>query len=85
MTDKELLQFYTKFYEKDRLTKELQEFLDSRQCFLKNETKGNKELMYMAYDKIYTSTKGLMVTRQISEDTFFKLKEELSNIDRETV
>lgn len=80
MTDNELIQFYSKFEAKERLIGELKEFLDSRQVFLNNE---NSVLMKMAYDKIYTSTKGLMVTKQISEDTFYKIREELSNVDRE--
>ncbi len=83
MTDNELIQFYSKFEAKERLIGELKEFLDSRQVFLNNENNENSVLMKMAYDKIYTSTKGLMVTKQISEDTFYKIREELSNVDRE--
>lgn len=82
MTDNELIQFYSKFEAKERLVEELKEFLDSRQVFLNDENNENSVLMKMAYDKIYTSTKGLMVTKQISEDTFYKIKEELSNVDR---
>lgn len=83
MTDNELIQFYSKFEAKERLVEELKEFLDSRQVFLNEENNENSVLMKMAYDKIYTSTKGLMVTKQISEDTFYKIREELSNVDRE--
>lgn len=83
MTDNELIQFYSKFEAKERLVEELKEFLDSRQVFLNDENNENSVLMKMAYDKIYTSTKGLMVTKQISEDTFYKIREELSNVDRE--
>jgi len=83
MTDNELIQFYSKFEAKERLIGELKEFLDSRQVFLNDENNENSVLMKMAYDKIYTSTKGLMVTKQISEDTFYKIREELSNVDRE--
>lgn len=83
MTDNELIQFYSKFEAKERLIEELKEFLDSRQVFLNDENNENSVLMKMAYDKIYTSTKGLMVTKQISEDTFYKIREELSNVDRE--
>lgn len=82
MTDNELIQFYSKFEAKERLVEELKEFLDSRQVFLNDENNENSVLMKMAYDKIYTSTKGLMVTKQISEDTFYKIREELSNVDR---
>lgn len=82
MTDNELIQFYSKFEAKERLVEELKEFLDSRQVFLNDENNENSVLMQMAYDKIYTSTKGLMVTKQISEDTFYKIREELSNVDR---
>lgn len=83
MTDNQLIQFYSKFEAKERLVEELKEFLDSRQVFLNDENNENSVLMKMAYDKIYTSTKGLMVTKQISEDTFYKIREELSNVDRE--
>ncbi len=82
MTDNELIKYYSKFYEKERLVNELQEFLDSRQTFLKDKNKENSIMMRMAFDKIYNSTKHLWSSGQISESDFFILKDELSNIDR---
>lgn len=82
MTDNELIKYYSKFYEKERLVNELQEFLDSRQTFLKDRNKENSIMMRMAFDKIYNSTKHLWSSGQISESDFFILKDELSNIDR---
>lgn len=82
MTDNELIKYYSKFYEKERLVNELQEFLDSRQTFLKDKNKENSIMMRMNFDKIYTSTKHLWSSGQISEREFFMLKDELSNIDR---
>lgn len=82
MTDNELVKYYSKFYEKERLVNELQEFLDSRQTFLKDKNKENSIMMRMAFDKIYNSTKHLWSSGQISESDFFILKDELSNIDR---
>ena len=82
MTDNELIKYYSKFYEKERLVNELQEFLNSRQTFLKDKNKENSIMMRMAFDKIYNSTKHLWSSGQISESDFFILKDELSNIDR---
>ena len=82
MTDNELIKYYSKFYEKERLVNELQEFLDSRETFLKDKNKENSIMMRMAFDKIYNSTKHLWSSGQISESDFFILKDELSNIDR---
>ncbi len=82
MTDNELIEYYSKFYEKERLVNELQEFLESRQIFLKSKNKEDSIMMRMAFDKIYNSTKHLWSSGQISESDFFILKDELSNIDR---
>lgn len=82
MTDNELVKYYSKFYEKERLIDELQEFLDSRQNFLKDENKDNSIIMRIAFDKIYNSTKHLWSSGQISENDFFMLKSELSDVDR---
>lgn len=82
MTDNELIEYYSKFYEKGRLVNELQEFLESRQIFLKSKNKEDSIMMRMAFDKIYNSTKHLWSSGQISESDFFILKDELSNIDR---
>ena len=90
MTDNELIEYYSKFEEKERLVDELKEFLEKRQEFLKNEsintdsdeTKDSKIQMYLSFDKIYNSNKVLWYTGQIPESDFWKLKEELSNIDR---
>ena len=82
MTDNELIKYYSKFYEKERLVNELQEFLESRQIFLKSKNKEDSIMMRMAFDKIYNSTKHLWSSGQISESDFFILKDELSNIDR---
>ena len=90
MTDNELIEYYSKFEEKERLVDELKEFLEKRQEFLKNEkinadsdeTKNSKIQMYLSFDKIYNSNKVLWYTGQIPESDFWKLKEELSNIDR---
>lgn len=82
MTDNELIEYYSKFYEKERLVNELQEFLESRQIFLKSKNKEDSIMMRMAFDKIYNSTKHLWSSGQISESDFFILKDELSNVDR---
>lgn len=82
MTDNELIKYYSRFYEKEHLIDELQEFLDSRQNFLEDENKDNSIIMRIAFDKIYNSTKHLLSSGQISENDFFMLKSELSNVDR---
>lgn len=84
MTDNNLIEYYSKFTEKERLTDELKDFLEKRLNFLKDETNENSVLMKMAYDKIYTSTKHLWVSGIIRDEDFWMLKRELSNIDRET-
>lgn len=82
MTDNKLIKYYSRFYEKERLIDELQEFLDSRQNFLEDENKDNSIIMRIAFDKIYNSTKHLWSSGQIPENDFFMLKNELSNVDR---
>ena len=56
MTDSNLIEYYSKFAEKERLTDELKDFLKKRLNFLNDETSENSVLMKMAYDKIYTYT-----------------------------
>ena len=81
MSDDELREYYKKFDEQQFID-ELEDFLTTRQEYLKDKTAQKCVEMQMAFDKIYVSTKSLWVYRVISEDDFWRLKGELQDVDR---
>lgn len=81
MSDDELREYYKKFDEQQFID-ELEDFLTARQKYLKDQTPQKCVEMQMAFDKIYVSTKSLWVYGLINEDDFWRLKEELQDVDR---
>lgn len=80
MSDNELREYYSQF--RPGILEELEDFLQKRIVYLQKEDNTSSVIMKIAYDVIYTSTKHLWVSGQISEAQFWKLKEELSDIER---
>ena len=81
MSDDELREYYKKFDEQQFID-ELEDFLTARQKYLKDQIPQKCVEMLMAFDKIYVSTKSLWVYGVINEDDFWRLKEELQDVDR---
>ncbi len=80
MSDNELREYYSKFHA--GIQEELEDFLQKRILYLQDPNKSTSVIMKMAYDVIYTSTKHLWVHGRISEAEFWKLKDELSDVER---
>ena len=81
MKDEELKAYYAKFND-EQYIEELDNFLQARQQYLKNNSPSNCITMQLAFDKIYVSTKSLWVNGIISENDFWMLKKELQDVER---
>jgi hypothetical protein len=81
MKDEELKAYYAKFND-EQYIEELNDFLQARQQYLKNNSSSNCITMLLAFDKIYVSTKSLWTNGIISENDFWMLKDELQDVER---
>lgn len=81
MKDEELKSYYAKFND-EQYIEELNDFLQARQQYLKNNNSSNCITMLLAFDKIYVSTKSLWTNGIISENDFWMLKDELQDVER---
>ena len=81
MKDEELKAYYAKFND-EQYIEELNDFLQARQQYLKNNSSSNCITMLLTFDKIYVSTKSLWENGIISENDFYMLKDELQDVER---
>lgn len=81
MKDEELKSYYAKFND-EQYIEELNDFLQARQQYLKNNNSSNCITMLLAFDKIYVSTKSLWTNGIIRENDFWMLKDELQDVER---
>ncbi len=79
MSDKEIREEFKKRNFKDAIYDELDQFLNARTAFLKNNDE--KVNMLIWYEVIYTSLKSIWVAGGISEADFWYLTNMLGNDD----